>query len=57
MATASTSGRDADSTLESRKNSHALSTVTARFTLHLHPSKTQDVMEGVREQLNMGLLR
>jgi hypothetical protein len=40
-----------------RANSHALSTVSARFTLHLHPSKTQDVMEGVREQLDMGLLR
>jgi hypothetical protein len=38
-------------------NSHALSTVTAHFTLHLHPSRTQDVMEGVREQLNLGLLR
>lgn len=49
---ASTSGRD-----EERENSHALATVTARFTLHLHPSKAQDVMEGVREQLNLGLLR
>jgi hypothetical protein len=40
-----------------RANSHALTTVTARFSLHLHPCKTQDVLEGVREQLNTGLLR
>lgn len=52
MSVPSTSGRD-----EERANGHALATVTARFTLHLHPSKTQDVMAGVREQLNMGLLR
>lgn len=52
MSAPSTSGREAE-----RANSHALQTVTARFTLHLHPSKTQDVMGGVREQLNLGLLR
>ncbi|KIZ04925.1 hypothetical protein MNEG_3029 [Monoraphidium neglectum] len=52
MSAPSTSGRDSE-----RANSNALSTVTARFTLHLHPSKTQDVIEGVREQLNLGLLR
>ena len=40
-----------------RANSHALATVAARFTLHLHPSKTQDIMGGVREQLNLGLMR
>ncbi|GBF96976.1 elongation factor [Raphidocelis subcapitata] len=50
---ASTSGR---AELE-EANRDALSTVAARFTLHLHPSKTQDIMEGVREQLNMGLMR
>lgn len=49
---ASTSGRDTE-----RENAHALCSVTARFTLHLHPSKTNDVMEGVREQLNLGLMR
>jgi hypothetical protein len=52
MSEPSTSGRDG-----AAANTHALSTVTARFTLHLHPSKTQEVMEGVREQLNLGLLR
>lgn len=30
---------------------------TAVFTLHLHPSQTSNVIEGVREQLDAGLLR
>lgn len=32
-------------------------TITANFDIDLHPSKTEDVLDGIREQLNAGLLR
>lgn len=39
------------------KQHQALHRVKARFVLHLHPSLMQDVMGGVHEQLDAGVLR
>ncbi len=43
--------------MEDDANSHSLHKLDVHFNLHLHPSKMQDMMEGVREQLNALLLR
>ena len=38
-------------------NEHSLHRVRTKFDVFLHPSKANDIMGGVREQLSSNLLR
>ena len=38
-------------------NEHSLHKLVAKFDIFLHPSKANDVMGGVRDQLSTNLLR
>jgi hypothetical protein len=38
-------------------NAHSLHKLVAKFDVFLHPSKANDIMGGVRDQLSTNLLR